>query len=103
MDEGLGELCLARGGVIFPSLTLSASRKLDTFHKKCLEAFISHVKEGFDEFSLKIDEFFFNETELLKLPHYQIRQTIAQSTRFDWYISGKPKKKPQNIFHLRNI
>ena len=58
MDEGLGELCLARGGVIFPSLTLSASRKLDTFHKKCLEAFISHVKGGFDEFSLKIDEFF---------------------------------------------
>ena len=59
MDEGLGELCLARGGVIFPSLTLSASRKLDTFHKKCLEAFISHVKGGFDQFSLKIDEFFF--------------------------------------------
>ena len=70
MDEGLGELCLARGGVIFPSLTLSASRKLDTFHKKCLEAFISHVKGGFDEFSLKIDEFF-----LMRLNFWSSRTT----------------------------
>ena len=34
----------------------------------------------FDSFSI---EFFFNETELLKLPHCRIRQTIAQSTRLD--------------------
>ena len=58
MDEELGELCLARGGVIFPSLTLSASRKLDTFHKKCLEAFISHIKGGFDWIWFKTKYYF---------------------------------------------
>ena len=40
---------------------------------------------------------FFNETELLKLPHYRIRQTIAQSLRLDQKTSRKPKKNPQKI------
>ena len=46
-----------------------------------------------------IDELFFlNDTELLRLPHYQIRQAIAQSKRLDEYTSGKPKKKSQKKF-----
>ena len=36
--------------------------------------------------------FFLNDTELLRLLHYQIRQIIAQSKRLDEYTSGKPKK-----------
>ena len=39
--------------------------------------------------------YFLNDTELLRLPHYQIRQTIAQSKRLDEYTSGKPKKNSQ--------
>ena len=38
-----------------------------------------------------------NDTELLRLPHYRIRQTIAQSTRLDKLISGKSKKKSQKF------
>ena len=47
--------------------------------------------------------FFLNDTELLRLPHYQIRQTIAQSKRLDDYISGKPNKNSQKILRLRNF
>ena len=34
---------------------------------------------------------FSNVTELLRLPHNRIRQTIAQSTHYDEQTSGKPK------------
>ena len=46
---------------------------------------------------------FLDDTELLRLPYYQIRQTIAQSKRRDEYISGKLKKNSQKIFRLRNF
>ena len=46
---------------------------------------------------------FLNDTELLRLPRYQIKQTIAQSKRLDDYTSGKPKKNIQKIFRLRNF
>ena len=36
--------------------------------------------------------FILNNSELLKLPYYRIRQTIAQSMRLDELTSGKPKK-----------
>ena len=39
--------------------------------------------------------FFLNDTELLRLPHNQIRQTVAQSKRLYEYASGKPKKNFQ--------
>ena len=42
---------------------------------------------------------FVNETELLRLQHYQIRQTIAQSKCLDEYTSGKPKENFQKIFN----
>ena len=41
---------------------------------------------------------FLNDTQLLRLPHYQIRQTLAQSKRLDEYTSGKPKKILRKIF-----
>ena len=51
-----------------------------------------------------IDELFFlNDTELLRLLHYQIRQTIAQSKRLDDYTSGKNQEKFSKIFRLRNF
>ena len=46
---------------------------------------------------------FLNDTELLRLPNYPIRQTIAQSKRLDDFTSRKPKKKPQKNFRLRNF
>ena len=42
--------------------------------------------------------YFLNDTELLRLPHYQISQTIAQSKRLDEYTLGKPKKNSRKIF-----
>ena len=44
---------------------------------------------------------FFYETELLKLSHYRIRQTIAQSTPLDEKASGKPTENSLKIFRLR--
>ena len=44
-----------------------------------------------------------NDTELLRLPHYQIRQTVAQSKRLYEYTSGKLKKNSQKIFRLCNF
>ena len=50
-----------------------------------------------------IDGFFFNDTAFLRLSHYQIRQTIAQSKRLDDYTAGKPKKNSQKIFRQHNL
>ena len=43
---------------------------------------------------------FSNDTELLRLSHYRIRQTEALSKPPDEYTSGKLKKKSQKIFRL---
>ena len=44
--------------------------------------------------------FFLKELQLLRLPRYRIRQTIAHSTRLDEWTSGKLKKNSKN-FQLR--
>ena len=54
--------------------------------------------------NLFIDKLFFlKDTELLRLPNYQIRQTVAQSKRLDDITPRKPKKNSQKIFRLRNF
>ena len=50
-----------------------------------------------------LTSYFLNDTELLRLPHYQVRQTQAQSKRLDDNTSGKFKKNFQKIFRLRNF
>ena len=41
------------------------------------------LQTGMCKIYFSVTSFFLNETELLKLPHNRIRQTIAQSTRLD--------------------
>ena len=59
--------------------------------KKCLTTVISVPKDSVPKTCT--EKFFLNDTELSRLPQYQIRQTIAQSKCLDEYTSGKTQEK----------